>query len=255
MSLAENPFAEDISGRAAPHAVSPQGNGPRLYSAAWERAGHRVSQGLRPEPRDLIESPARPLRSLAFLMGVLGLGTVLGIGSAALIVERERPFATTSIGPWSASPTAGTAEADPYSVAIYTRSARVPLALGEGLALTAYTDSVGQSLSPACTYRITGSTPTARLWTLSAATAKGEMVETLAGRTFLTSLGLLRADDGTFTVTASRKPSSGNWLPLARQPQALEGLSFTFRLYDAPVTTGASLEGAVMPRIEKVACR
>jgi hypothetical protein len=198
---------------------------------------------------------AAPVKSLVIVLLILFSGSLLGIASAYLMIEREQPFLAVNIGPWSAFPKAGTAEADPYSVAIYTRSARVPLASGEGLALTARTDSTGRTLDPACSYRISGRTPTARLWTLTATGLHGRLMETLAGRTSLTSRQILRAEDGSFTITAATKPHSGNWLPLARKPAQENGLIFVFRLYDAPVTTGSALDGAVMPAIERLTCQ
>ncbi|MBD8874840.1 DUF1214 domain-containing protein [Roseibium polysiphoniae] len=216
-----------------------------------------------------IIAPRRPtpIRSLFAVLLILFAGSLLGITSAYLMIERDRPFLSVTIGPWSAYPEAGTSEADPYSVAIYTRSARIPLASGEGLAISARTDSSGATLNPACDYRISGQTPTARLWTLTAADNHGRLVPTLAGRTFLTSRQILRKEDGSFEITAARAPRPGNWLPLGL-PRASEtgadgmataggigsGLMFTFRLYDAPITTGSALDGAVMPLIERLSC-
>lgn len=197
---------------------------------------------------------ARPLRTLAIIAIVLLLGSLIGISSAYLVIERERPLLAVSIGPWEAYPYAGTADADPYSVAIYTRGARVPLASGEGLALVARRDSLGSTLDPTCNYRISGQTPTARLWTLTATNNTDRLVQTIAGRNYLTSRQLLRKPDGSFDITASTLPHSGNWLPLAKDPFITQGLRFVLRLYDAPVTTGASLEGVTMPKIERIGC-
>lgn len=205
-------------------------------------------------PRILRPQRSLPLQRVFAVITVLFAGSLLGIASAYLVIERERPFLALTIGPWSTFPKAGTAQADPYSVAIYTRSARVPLASGEGLALTARTDSSGTSLDPACSYLISGTTPTARLWTLTATDFYGHLPVTRAGRSNVTSYELLRAEDGSFAITASTRPHSGNWLPLARNPESETGLMFTFRLYDAPVTTGSALDGASMPSIERLSC-
>ncbi|WP_417684685.1 DUF1214 domain-containing protein [Roseibium sp.] len=200
--------------------------------------------------------PQRPLpvRNMITAVAVLFAGALLGIATAYVAIERERPFLAVNIGPWSSYPKAGTADADPYSVAIYTRSARVPLASGEGLALSARFDSSGRDLDPGCSYRISGTTPTARLWTLTASDIHGRLQKSVAGRVHISSDTLLRRDDGSFSVTASRTPHSGNWLPLGQQMDGDAGLMFTFRLYDAPVTTGSALDGAVMPAIERLSC-
>ncbi|MBO6757743.1 MAG: DUF1214 domain-containing protein [Roseibium sp.] len=205
-------------------------------------------------PRILQPQRPAPLRSLFAIVLVLICGSLLGVASAYLVMERERPLAAVRMGPWEAYPTAGTADADPYSIAIYTRGAVIPLASGEGLALFARTETDGRRLDPACSYRIRGQTPTARLWTLTATDEHGDLMETMAGRTHLTSRQLLRAPDGRFDIIAAADAQPGNWLPLAVSPREGSGLIFTLRLYDAPVTTGAAFDGATMPDIERVTC-
>ncbi|MET1411037.1 DUF1214 domain-containing protein [Roseibium sp. HPY-6] len=196
----------------------------------------------------------RPFRTLVFLSIIVGLASLLGISSAYVMIEREQPLNAVTIGPWQAYPKAGTAEADPYSVAIYTRGAVVPLASGEGLALVAREDSAGHLLDPTCVYRISGQTPAARLWTLTVTDGDGRLVQTMPGRVHLDSQSLLRNPDGSFAISAASKPHSGNWLPLASAANASDGLRFVLRLYDAPVTTGAALDGIQLPGIERQGC-
>ncbi len=205
-------------------------------------------------PRAIRPYRSSPVRTLTTVALILILGSLLGISSAYLVIEREQPLDAVSIGPWQAYPKAGTAAADPYSVAIYTRGAVIPLASGEGMALVARKDNAGHRLDPTCNYRITGQTPAARLWTLTAVNGHGNLVETLSGRVHLVSQNILRKPDGSFEVMAARTPHSGNWLPLAAEGNASEGLRFILRIYDAPVTTGAALDGVSMPVIERVAC-
>lgn len=205
-------------------------------------------------PRAIRPHRAHPLRTLATILLVVLAAALLGISSAYLIIEREEPLNAATIGPWHAYPKAGTSEADPYSVAIYTRGAVIPLASGEGLALVARDDSAGHLLDPTCIYRISGQTPSARLWTLTAVDGHGRLVETLPGRVSLASHALLRNRDGTFDITAARRAYPGNWLPLAAAAKASDGLRLVLRIYDAPVTTGAALDGISMPEIERLGC-
>jgi hypothetical protein len=205
-------------------------------------------------PRAIRPYRSNPLRTLAAIVLVVVAAALLGISSAYLIIEREEPLDAITIGPWHAYPKAGTSEADPYSVAIYTRGAVIPLASGEGLALVAREDSAGRLLDPTCIYRIAGQTPSARLWTLTAVDGHGRLVETLPGRVNLASHDLLRDSEGAFVITAATRPHSGNWLPLAAAAKASDGLRFVLRLYDAPVTTGAALDGVRMPSIERLGC-
>lgn len=205
-------------------------------------------------PRILRPRRATPVRTLLRIMLVVIVGVLLGISSAYIAIERERPFLAVTIGPWSAYPKAGTPEADPYSVAIYTRSARIPMAPGEGLTLTARSDSSGASLNPSCTYEIVGTTPIARLWTLTANNRHGRLFDTIAGRPSINSRQILYGANGAFRIIASPNPHSGNWLPLAQHLGTVDGLMLTFRLYDAPITTSSALANAPMPAINRIGC-
>ncbi|MEP3045810.1 MAG: DUF1214 domain-containing protein [Roseibium sp.] len=218
----------------------------KLHSeSGWQ--GEAVPRAIRPHR-------PHPVRTLATIMFVLILASLLGISSAQRIIEREQPLEAIKIGSWEAYPNAGTSEADPYSVAIYTRGAVIPLASGEGLSLVAREDTAGNVLDPNCEYRIAGQTPTARLWTLTAVDGHGHLVETLPGRSHLVSQDLLRNSDGSFEITAADQARSGNWLPLTHVALPSDGLRFILRLYDAPVTTGSALDGVSMPTIERLFC-
>ncbi|MEP2704577.1 MAG: DUF1214 domain-containing protein [Roseibium sp.] len=205
-------------------------------------------------PRAIRPHRPHPIRALAAVSLVLILASLIGVSTAYRIIEREQPLDAISIGPWDAYPKAGTSEADPYSVAIYTRGAVIPLASGEGLVLVAREDSAGEVLDPTCEYQITGQTPTARLWTLTVVDGHGQLVETLPGRSHLVSQNLLRNPDGSFEITAANQARSGNWLPLSNVTLPSDGLRFVFRLYDAPVTTGSALDGVKMPEINRLGC-
>ena len=205
-------------------------------------------------PRIIRPHRPHPIRALATVSMVLLLASMLGISSAYQVIEREQPLGAVNIGPWQAYPSAGTADADPYSVAIYTRGAVIPLASGEGLALEARKDSAGNILDPTCDYQIVGQTPTSRLWTLTAVDGHGRLVETLPGRSQVVSNSLLRNQEGSFVVNASGQAHSGNWLPLSNVALPSDGLRFVLRLYDAPVTTGSALDGVSMPEINRFGC-
>lgn len=219
------------------------------------KTGHSEADWYDDElPRFIRPYRSHPVRTLFTIALILVLASLLGISSAYLVIEREQPLDSVTIGPWHAYPKAGTAQADPYSVAIYTRGAVIPLASGEGLALVAREDSAGHQLDPTCVYRIAGQTPSARLWTLTAVDGNGNLVKTLPARHHVASQDLLRNQDGTFEIMAARTPHSGNWLPLAADAKASDGLRFVLRLYDAPVTTGAALDSVSMPVIDRQAC-
>ena len=194
---------------------------------------------------------SRPISSAAFVLYAFALALALGVGSAYWVQQGPYPFGGVTIGPWKAWPRVGSRQADPYARAIVTRRGDVPLAIGEGLALTATIDAAGQRLDSACSYRIGAVTPQARLWTLALYDESGALVSTELGRRGLTSAEILRDADGKFAIALSRRASPGNWLQL---PQA-GAFSVILRLYDTPAAVGsAALEAAALPTIERVEC-
>ena len=194
---------------------------------------------------------SKPLSTAALVVYSFTLAIGLGVSSAYMAVQGSFPFGGVTIGSWTAWPRVGSRDADPYARAIVTRRADVPLAVGEGLALTAGVDKDGQPLDSACTYRLGAATPQARLWTLTVYQEGGALVTSELGRSGFTSAEILRGSDGRFTVTLARAAQPGNWLQL---PPA-GPFSLVLRLYDTPVAAGsATLDAALLPSVERVEC-
>jgi len=191
------------------------------------------------------------LRLLIDIAIALVIAAVLGLGTAWYAVDRGPLFGGLTAGPWKAWPSAGSPNADPYAIARLARSGEVPLGAGEGLAFTARTDQEGRPLEGRCTYRLDGVTPAARLWTLTAYDGGGRLMANAARRTGFHSREILRRQDGSFAIGVSDSVQPGNWLPIATGG----AFSLVFRLYDTPLTTGGSVSDAMMPRIEREACR
>jgi hypothetical protein len=183
---------------------------------------------------------------------VILIGTVSGLATAYLAVERGPGFDRLRLGVWEARPSEGTREADPYSAATHARTGRVPLAGGEGLLFLADTDSLGRSLSPACDYTISGQAAPARMWTLVPLDDGLRLVETGHARQALSSRQILRRPDGSFEVTAAARARPGNWLPTSRDA---DGLVLALRLYDTPLTTGTGVANVPMPDIIRGRCQ
>lgn len=193
----------------------------------------------------------KPLSTAALVVYAFALAIGVGVSSAYVAVRGNFPFGGVTIGSWTAWPRVGSRDADPYARAIVTRRADVPLAVGEGLALTASLDKDGQRLDSACVYRIGSVTPQARLWTLTLYDESGALVTSELQRSSLTSAEVLRETNGRFVVTLAREARSGNWLQL---PQA-GPFTLALRLYDTPVAAGsATLDPAALPMIERVEC-
>lgn len=192
------------------------------------------------------------LRTSAKIAIAVVIGTALGLGATAWVLDRRIDVAATHVGPWVAWPKAGTPDMDPYARAIYAQSGQIALASAEGLLLVADTDESGAPLTGRCSYTIAGGSMAARFWTLSVATRAGNPIDNPASRSVFTSSDVLRRSDGTFSIEASSAVRPGNWLPLSGEDR----LSVSLRLYDSPLgNTLAQLDRTALPSIRKVACR
>jgi hypothetical protein len=99
------------------------------------------------------------MRFVIDLAVAIAVALAIGISSAWYAIERGRLFGSVTVGGWTAWPQEGSANADPYSLAMLARTGEVPLGAGEGLAFTATHDSNGDLLSGECDYVIEGQTP------------------------------------------------------------------------------------------------
>jgi hypothetical protein len=191
------------------------------------------------------------LSSAALVVYAFAVALGLGVPSAYWAVKGEYPVGGQRVGPWRTWPAVGSNRVDPYARAIIARRAEIPLATGEGLALTATADSGGQVLDGACAYRIGSTVPQARLWTLTVYDADGRLRVSDTVRAGITSAEILREADGRFAVTVAPGARPGNWL------KSPEGGRFTMvlRLYDTSVAaSAASLDARALPAIERLEC-
>ena len=194
---------------------------------------------------------SRSLSSAALVVYAFAVALGLGVPSAYWAVQGEYPVGSHRIGPWTTWPNVGSNRADPYARAIVARRAEIPLALGEGLSLTAAKDSGGQALDSGCTYRVGATTPQARLWTLSVYDSDGRLRNSDLVRAGLTSAEILREADGRFAVTLAPSARPGNWL---KTPESGR-FSLILRLYDTSVAaSAASLDVKALPSIERLEC-
>jgi hypothetical protein len=180
------------------------------------------------------------------------VAVLTGVSSAWLAVNQAPLFDPLTIGRWTAWPAAGSPDADPYDLAAATHSPALPLGSGEGLAFTAVSDDRGGALDGACTYEVTGDTPAARLWTLTAygRSNGGTLMPNPAQRFGISSREILRRTDGTFTIVVAPRVQPGNWLPVS----ARTAFTLVLRLYDTPLTSAARPSGLIMPAVRRVAC-
>lgn len=174
-----------------------------------------------------------------------------GIWSTLVALDATVGFGAIKLGPWEAFPEVQTAAADPYAKSHRANGGRLLYASAEGLVFTASVDDTGARLSGNCTYRLTGHTPPARLWTLFAA-APGSATPSAQSDlpTALNSRIVLRDETGSFDITLAATAKPGNWLAVP----ADGNFRLTLTLFDTPTAGSSGLIDLTMPRIEKTGC-
>lgn len=179
------------------------------------------------------------------------LATLVGLGATYFALTRGAAFGALKIGAWTAFPRTGTADADPYARASISRSGQLPIGLGDGVSFTATTDDKNQLLDGRCDVVLSGTTPTARFWTVTLYNASGQLVANSVNRFGFTSQEIVRRADGTFEIAVTPRASAGNWLPTG----GIERYRLMLRLYDTPVgvSTRAGKE-VPMPSIRTEGC-
>lgn len=175
------------------------------------------------------------------------LGVALGLGS---LWWWARPAHTlvAAAGPWRASLLAGSADADPWT--------RLRVALGGLLALTrsetlyylADHDSGGQPLRTRCRYRVHGTPPDARWWSITAYAGDHFLIANDERRYSINGATAALDAQGRFSVsTGPIAPGAGTpWLPTPGD----RALLLALRVYNPGPALQADPATLAAPHIE-----
>lgn len=174
-----------------------------------------------------------------------------GIVFTLLALNATSGFGAIKLGAWQAFPEMQTADADPYAKSHRARGGRLLYGTAEGLVFTASDDDTGGRLTANCSYRISGQTPPARLWTLFIVGTDGAPLAGPSGRpSTINSWVVLRSPDSSFTITVSPSANAGNWLALP----ASGNFRLVWTLLDSPAASSSGLIDLTMPKLEKIGC-
>ncbi len=191
------------------------------------------------------------MRTFLSLVLVVITGLALGGVFSWYSIRTNHGFGALSIGEWTAWPLAGSQDSDPYTKAKVAADGEVPLGIAEGIAFHADKDATGQPLRQDCSYKISGITPPARLWTLTAHRLDGRPVSSSNGTpAVLVSRQLVRSGDGSFDIGVGAIPPGGNWL----ETQGEGPFKIILRLYDSQVTSARGIVEPRMPNILLLGC-
>lgn len=188
--------------------------------------------------------------SAAFLlMLVLAIGG--GAASLSYVLDDTVGTGALRLGAWTAFPKLGASDADPYARAKISREGVLALGSAEGLAFIADRDSDGARLRLECNYRVEGTTPPTRFWTLFVQDGGARVSASPAGGpAALQSQAILRRDDNSFIINIGARPSPENWIGATGSGP----MQMVLTLYDSSVTTSTVIGEAVMPRIVAAGC-
>lgn len=191
------------------------------------------------------------IKSAFLILIVLVLSVVGGGASVWYALASQEGLGAVTVGSWTAFPDIGTPDADPYSKARIAREGALALGRAEGLSFVAQRDADGAALQRDCDYRIEGTVPASRFWTVYAAAPGGAIIRAGTQRApALQSYQLLRQQDDSLIITASAHASPGNWLALSGTGPML----LVVNLYDTPIASSTGLADITMPRIVRVHC-
>ncbi|KWV50109.1 MULTISPECIES: DUF1214 domain-containing protein [Rhizobium] len=174
-----------------------------------------------------------------------------GIMISLYALDATAGFGAIKLGAWEAFPELQTESADPYAKSHRARAGRLLYGNAEGLMFTAKVDDAGDRLNAGCSYRITGQTPPARIWTLFTADNSGNPASLRPGLPgALNSWTVLRQPDSSFTIDISAHARPGNWLALP----AAGTFQLVLTLFDTPTAGSSGVIDLAMPKLQKTGC-
>ncbi len=177
-------------------------------------------------------------------------GLVIGVFSAQYMINGHGSLFSKSFGPWTNWPSAGTRSSNPYVRAHYLTHDRLPISQFEVNELEARVDSQGERLDGNCTYEISGQTPKARWWSIY--TFSGDTTAAaLLDRAGISSRQVFYQPNGSFKVTLSNDPQTGNWLVPASDGEFV----LVLRHYNPGRSISNQFKFENLPTINKGECR
>lgn len=175
------------------------------------------------------------------------LATAIAVGLAAWSISSvlNRPGTEIRNGPWTTNPTTGSARAGLYHRARVAAHGLWALDSSEVIYFTAYTDSKGNLLRHDASYRIEGSDPDTRWWSVSAY-RDDHFIPNDLDRYSISRTTVQREPGGGWVIRLSPEPREPNWLPSGDRPGAM---ALTLRCYNPGPSLRSGPGTVPLPRI------
>lgn len=185
------------------------------------------------------------------LLASFVVALVLGVGSALLLLQGGGLGGTISAGAWKTSEIIGSADADPYTRARVAVGGLLALNRSETIYFTAATDDEGATLRTRCSYKIIGTDPPARWWSITAYAADHFLIPNPQDRYSYGGDTVAREDDDSFAILVGPSETESNWIPTGENDGTF---TLTLRLYNPNEEAALDPSGIVLPRIAREAC-
>jgi hypothetical protein len=191
------------------------------------------------------------VKSLVWFVTFCFVGTLVGLITAQHAVSGRYGVVAEMKGAWTAWPKAADATIDPYTRAHHLSFGLVPSNRFDTVEYEARVDDAGRSLDGNCTYLVSGVSPQARWWSVSALAADDQAQAEDESRLGLVSGQLVYEPDLSFRINVSRELQAGNWL----RPPGSGDLVLLMRLYTPATAVLRRPLEADLPAVERQVCR
>lgn len=184
-----------------------------------------------------------------FLKLFFGLVAGIALGLSSLWGALQISTTNVSVGAWIANPETGSVEADPYTRLRVAMTGLLALNSSETVYYEAMTDEDGARLSGQCSYRVEGTDPAARWWSVTVYGADNFLLPGSNGVFSVTKNNVVRDAHGSFSITLAKDATGPNAIPTGDA-----AFNLTLRLYNPDPGIAADLSTARLPRIIKTGC-
>ena len=191
----------------------------------------------------------RALAVAALLLAAL----LVGVVTAVLGVRAQFAAGGVKSGAWASNANIGSSGAGAYLRAGVALGGLLALNATETVYYTATTDDAGKPLSTACEYRLEGSDPRTRWWSITAYADDSFLIRGSNGRYSVDKTAVEHGADGTFVVRVGGAARAGNWISTGPADGA-KPFSLTLRLYNPDGSVVSDLGGVTLPRIVQERC-
>jgi hypothetical protein len=191
------------------------------------------------------------MKSTAIHIAAVALGAVIGLGSAAAILNRSDSHGQFEYDRWVGNPDIGSSAAGPYTRASIAKMGLLALNREEAIYFHRYVDDRGERLREGCAYSISGGELPARWWSITIYAADNFLPVNGDAAHSIDASRIERQDDSSWTARlASERADAANWISTRNAGE----FDLALRLYNAHESALQNPAAIPYPKVERLAC-